>query len=982
MKKFFVILTLFTALIFVVSCGGGNSSTASIGELGGKCYANHTCDRDLICDVDNNVCVEDPEHPIDDSDRTDSGSDGESDTGSDYDGGDSAPDNSNTTNDGGDTTPDGGDTAPDNGDTALDNDSGDTAPDGGDTEPDNDYPQTPCNPNPCKHIENSTGDCYVNSNYSSYVCGCRNGYYFDGAGCTQNSSDLKECSPTSATPCLDSATGLVWSGQSTEKMHWADAVNYCKNLNEGGFSDWRLPSLAVLRTLVQNCYNSNGCTGDTDGKYSKFGDIVFFWSSSGGSSEAKGVYFYNAASQSKSVDESFDARCVRREGSETRLVNCLGPQHSEWNTVSEITQTWDWDQMWIPSSNGKYNKESSTTECRFKCEENYFWDSSKQRCLNPCDPDMCGHGKCTATSATKYTCECYAGYFQEDSDKKCVNPCNTNPCDSLTALTNKACVAYNFEEYSCRGTDPETNLSWSAKPQDERIWENAVSYCEELNEGSHYDWHLPNIDELKTLLINADKVHNNCQVSEDNNCVSKEDCWSCKTCSQTSNSDYNDNYVCSDSTFYDDGRYSKFGDSEMFYSSSTLSDSTNFAWSVFFGYGSVGYYYKPYRGGDSYRPVRCVRCEKKNYFFNSTSGKCVNPCDPNPCEDNSCIAYSSDGYFCGATGTDTETNLTWSARSSSLMSWNDAVSYCNNLTEEGYSNWHLPTISELRTLIQNCYRTKTGGTCGVSTSCLSSSCWTESTCECLYDPNVRHSKFGDTGNLWSSSTLSDNTAWHVEFGSGDINYQAKNHINDYVRCVKCKDNYFWDSSTSKCVNPCDANPCDSLTALTNKNCFSYTFEKYSCNGTDTETNLTWSARTSSTTKTWGSAKSYCDNLTEDGYSDWRLPTIDELKTLLIASRVSANCQVSETNNCLSYSSCWSCSTCTQTGTQSSSGTGCQSSGTSYSDGRYSKFGETGHFWSSSTQSNDTDNAWRVDFNYGTVGFASKSSGNYYVRCVR
>lgn len=150
---------------------------------------------------------------------------------------------------------------------------------------------------------------------------------------------------------------------------------------------------------------------------------------------------------------------------------------------------------------------------------------------------------------------------------------------------------------------------------------------------------------------------------------------------------------------------------------------------------------------------------------------------------------------------------------------------------------------------------------------------------------------------------------------------------------------------------------------------------------DSSSGLTWSAKASSS-MTWDNAKSYCDSYSEDGLSGWHLPTIDELRTLLInADSVKNNCQVSETNNCLSYADCWSCSTCTQTGTQSSSGTGCSDWGTSYSDGRYSKFGEIGYFWSSSTTSDHADDAWYVLFYYGIMNGSNKTS-NYDVRCVR
>ena len=264
------------------------------------------------------------------NDNTDTG-----DTTTDSDTGDSDS-TENPDSDNPDTTPDAGDSAPDNGDSTPDNDadSGDTAPDSDNEEPVN-----------------------------------------------ENPDNLPECSPTSATPCIDSETGLIWSGKSAEKMHWADAIDYCKNINEGGYNDWRLPSISVLETLVKQCGNS----GYSNGECSKFGDIVFLWAANSGNAEATiayGVYFYNGARQTKNVDESFNARCVRRE-TYTRKAACSEiPEHTEWNTVSEITQTWDWDQMWKPSLNSHYSEYPSTTQCQFKCEENLFWSEYNSTCVD------------------------------------------------------------------------------------------------------------------------------------------------------------------------------------------------------------------------------------------------------------------------------------------------------------------------------------------------------------------------------------------------------------------------------------------------------------------------------------------------------------------------------------------------------------------------------------------------------------------------
>jgi hypothetical protein len=53
------------------------------------------------------------------------------------------------------------------------------------------------------------------------------------------------------------------------------------------------------------------------------------------------------------------------------------------------------------------------------------------------------------------------------------------------------------------------------------------------------------------------------------------------------------------------------------------------------------------------------------------------------------------------------------------------------------------------------------------------------------------------------------------------------------------------------------------------------------NGTvaDTRTNLMWASKDNGSHINWANAKSYCDNYRGGGYSDWRLPTQDELEGL-------------------------------------------------------------------------------------------------------
>ena len=49
---------------------------------------------------------------------------------------------------------------------------------------------------------------------------------------------------------------------------------------------------------------------------------------------------------------------------------------------------------------------------------------------------------------------------------------------------------------------------------------------------------------------------------------------------------------------------------------------------------------------------------------------------------------------------------------------------------------------------------------------------------------------------------------------------------------------------------------------------------------DSSTKLMWPAKESDKAVTWHSARSYCGNLRLAGHNDWRLPTLDELSSLV------------------------------------------------------------------------------------------------------
>ncbi|MBP5406121.1 DUF1566 domain-containing protein [bacterium] len=160
----------------------------------------------------------------------------------------------------------------------------------------------------------------------------------------------------------------------------------------------------------------------------------------------------------------------------------------------------------------------------------------------------------------------------------------------------------------------------------------------------------------------------------------------------------------------------------------------------------------------------------------ATSKEEANEDDSNP--ENTTLSCKND--LC----TDSSTNLMWSPKTTKYMSWDEAKDYCENLEENGYSDWHLPTISELRTLIQNCENTITGGTCQATDSCLSFECRDTSCGGCEKTATSNYSKLGDSGDFWSSSELSDeNGAWYICFCHADVNIGSKDTKNR-LRCVR------------------------------------------------------------------------------------------------------------------------------------------------------------------------------------------------------
>jgi hypothetical protein len=111
--------------------------------------------------------------------------------------------------------------------------------------------------------------------------------------------------------------------------------------------------------------------------------------------------------------------------------------------------------------------------------------------------------------------------------------------------------------------------------------------------------------------------------------------------------------------------------------------------------------------------------------------------------------------------------------------------------------------------------------------------------------------------------------------------------------------------------------------------------------TDSWTGLFWQALGPSSGYTWSGANNYCAGLVLSGYSDWRLPSVTELNSIVDNTRISPVVDLS-----------------VFPGTESKS------------------------YWTLTTSYFITLNAFRVSFDTGSTAYVSKESNLLKVRCVR
>jgi len=196
-----------------------------------------------------------------------------------------------------------------------------------------------------------------------------------------------------------------------------------------------------------------------------------------------------------------------------------------------------------------------------------------------------------------------------------------------------------------------------------------------------------------------------------------------------------------------------------------------------------------------------LRTNKACGLYTCVSGTgCRTSCTTNA----DCI--SSTSAFCGPSGTCTTNSACWRDITTNLL-WQrdsdpnyhhpaDAQTYCSGLTLCGFSDWYVPDIDQLRTLISWCPANQTGGACGVTDSCLLDSCGDncidcdymagQGTDGCYQTPELT----GPCAAYWSSSSYTSylygyaTTRYRVAGFTGGGVGAADPTDSSYVRCIR------------------------------------------------------------------------------------------------------------------------------------------------------------------------------------------------------
>jgi Protein of unknown function (DUF1566)/YHYH protein/Abnormal spindle-like microcephaly-assoc'd, ASPM-SPD-2-Hydin/Viral BACON domain len=195
-----------------------------------------------------------------------------------------------------------------------------------------------------------------------------------------------------------------------------------------------------------------------------------------------------------------------------------------------------------------------------------------------------------------------------------------------------------------------------------------------------------------------------------------------------------------------------------------------------------------------------------------------------------------------STITDHVTGLMWQKTDNGESTWENAVSNAAAITTGGYTDWRLPTPLEAMSILNHNLNPALNSTYFLNNSSGSPGYWWTS------------DVFGaSTTHIWCTNLgggLGPKPKTETISAGGTLRYHAR-----YVRGAKASNGHNFVNNSNGTI-------------------------------TDTDTHLMWS-QVPSTAKSWNDALVYAEALSLGGSSDWRLPNIKELQSLVDITRATA-----------------------------------------------------------------------------------------------
>jgi hypothetical protein len=211
--------------------------------------------------------------------------------------------------------------------------------------------------------------------------------------------------------------------------------------------------------------------------------------------------------------------------------------------------------------------------------------------------------------------------------------------------------------------------------------------------------------------------------------------------------------------------------------------------------------------------------------------------------------------------TDPSTGLTWTVKDNGKdVNLGEALMYCHDLRLARYSDWRLPTIGELERI--HFSNTESSGPASKED-----------------DRPITDRVTGNlllTGDPWSSSPVDEESEWPSDF-VWYLNVESGTRVFD--------DPSYDHARRALCVHGSKAQQALPANALRSE-AISSSGAEGSAQETqlrgywiDPSTGLMWTAKDSLQRSTWWDATKSCHELRLARYSDWRLPTVDELQAI-------------------------------------------------------------------------------------------------------